>query len=269
MGEHELDCLVATGALNVNYLTGYWRYYNLPAAVVLRPDGHCTLLVTRDELAHALDTAAADQVEAWNKRGFGLDLDMTAELLDATTKTEALPTAKRIGVADGLGGTAAGYRERTEAVLISADDEILRMRHQKDPDELEKLSRCYGLAWVAVDAVRAAAETGATEIEMFTQALAAAQLAHGEPLEFSADLLCGPNTADDGPKRIAGSRRVSVGESVTADIRVGVGGYWSDICETHIVASNDEIMQTRNALIEIQTAAAAQLSPRSTGAAIY
>lgn len=104
---------------------------------------------------------------------------------------------------------------------------------------------------------------------MFSAAQTAAQNAHGEPIEFSADLLCGPHTADDGPRRIAGSRRVAPGESVTADIRVAFDGFWSDICETIVFGDNAEVSTARTALLEILDTTAKQLRPGENGRNIY
>jgi Xaa-Pro aminopeptidase len=263
-----VDALLVTGAINVAYVTGYWRYYNMPAAAILEPDGRRTLIVTREEVPIAEETASADRVVSWTTRGFGLDLDLFALLASAIAAEQPITRARRLGLADGL-GLAPALSGVIGAELVSAAATLERLRLTKDDDEIEQLARCYTLAWHAVEVVRAAAFDGASEIEMFSRAQAAAQIAHGEPIEFSADLLSGPNTEHDGPLRIAGTRHVKSGESVTADVRVAFDGYWSDICETIIVGDNPEISATRTSLLEILDQAAAQLRPGETGAAIY
>lgn len=268
MRDESVDALLAAGAINVAYITGYWRYYNLPSAAILEPDGRRTLIVTRDEVPVAEDKVAVERVVPWTSRGFGLDLDLFDLLAAAIAAETPLLQATRIAFADGLGlsGALSGY---LRTPMNDASPAIERLRLVKDAEEIEGLAACYRVAWAAVDAVRTTAEQGASEIEMFSAAQAAAQNAHGEPIEFSADLLCGSHTADDGPRRIAGGRRVASGESVTADIRVAFDGFWSDICETLVVGENEEIEQTRAALLEILDTAAGRLRPGGSGADLY
>ena len=268
MHEQGVDAFLAAGAINVAYVTGYWRYYNLPSAAVLEANGRRTLIVTRDEVPVAEEKTGVDHVVPWTSRGFGLDLNLLELLAEAIAAQPQLQEAARVAFADGL-GLSAVLPAHLKTPTSDASAAIERLRLVKDAAEIEGLARCYQLAWRAVDAVRDAAEQGASEIEMFSSAQGAAQNAHGEPIEFSADLLCGPNTADDGPRRIAGSRRVATGESVTADIRVAFDGFWSDICETLVVGDNEEISQARATLVEILDNAAHQLRPGTSGAEIY
>jgi hypothetical protein len=54
----------------------------------------------------------------------------------------------------------------------------------------------------------------------------AAQVAHGEPVEFGADLLAAGNTAEVcGPIAVAGRARTA---PVIADITMRADGYWAD-----------------------------------------
>ena len=53
----------------------------------------------------------------------------------------------------------------------------------------------YNLCWQAQAATAKAVSDGASEIEVFTTAHSVAQLAFGEPVEFVADVLAGPNAA--------------------------------------------------------------------------
>jgi Xaa-Pro aminopeptidase len=159
---------------------------------------------------------------------------------------------------------------RVSADLVPADSELVRLRLKKDEDELARMLHAYELAWLGQRAVAEAAEQGASEIEMFTAAQSAAQLAHGEPIEFLADLLAGIDTAEVCcPIRIAGARAAKVGDPVIADIVVRADGYWGDTAETHVVGSNPDVEAARNVLLEILEGARAELVPGATGAEVF
>ncbi len=270
MEEQGLDCVVAFGPDPVTYLAGYSRYYGGPAGVVVARDGERTLVVMRDEVPVAERLGEADAVVGFGVRGFGIELNPAPLLADAVRSVPAVAAAARIGVADALGGMAGLLAERTSAALVPADAELVRLRLLKDEDELAKILHAYELCWLGQAAVAEAAPTGATEIELFTAALSAAQVAHGEPIEFLCDLLSGPNTAAVCcPIHIASPRRVQPGEPVIADVVVRANGYWGDSAETHAAGANAEAEQARAALLEILRAAGDELRPGTTGAAVF
>src|SRR5204862_7185728 len=93
---------------------------------------------------------------------------------------------------------------------------------------------------------------GASEIELFTAAFAAAQVASGAPIEFTCDLLSGANTADVCcPIHVAGTRAVEAGDVVIADVVVRSNGYWGDSAETHAVGASDEGAEARALLLDV------------------
>jgi len=270
MDAEDVDCVVACGPANVNYLGGYWRYYGGPSALVLARDGARTLVVMRDEVPVAERLGEADDVSGYGERGFGIELSPLPILADAVAAIGAVAEARAIGVADGLGPVGALLGERLPARLVSADAELLRLRMLKDEDELVKIAHAYELCWLGQRAVNEATQSGASEIEIFSAALSTAQIAHGEPIEFLADLLSGPDTCEVCcPIRIATDRRVGPGDPVVADVVVGAGGYWGDSAETHVRGSNREVEEARQALLEILEQARHELVPGNTGREIF
>jgi Xaa-Pro aminopeptidase len=270
MQEEKLDLVVAFGADEVNYLAGYWRYYGGPSGVVVGRDGERTLVVMSDEVTVAAQLGDAGTVLGFGVRGFGIELNPLPLLADAVAAIPGLAAARRIGVADGLGPMRDLLAARVSADLVPADSELVRLRLKKDEDELARMLHAYELAWLGQRAVAEAAEQGASEIEMFTAAQSAAQLAHGEPIEFLADLLAGIDTAEVCcPIRIAGARAAKVGDPVIADIVVRADGYWGDTAETHVVGSNPDVEAARNVLLEILEGARAELVPGATGAEVF
>lgn len=270
MTSQDVDCSVVFGADNVNYLGGYWRYYGGPSALVVDADGDRTLLVMRDEVPVAERLGEADDIRGYGERGFGIELNPLPILADAVAAVPALAGSGRIGVADGLGPMSDLLAGRLPGTLVPADGELVRLRLLKDADELARIVRAYELCWLGQQAVNEAVERGLSEIEIFTAALSTAQIVHGEPIEFLADVLSGPDTCEVCcPIRIASDRKVGPGEPLIADVVVRVNGYWGDSAETHVRGSNTEVEEARAVLLEILELARAELVPGATGQDIF
>jgi Xaa-Pro aminopeptidase len=270
MDAENVDCVAAFGADNVNYLGGYWRYYGGPSGLIIDRDGRRTLVVMRDEVPVAERLGEADDVRGYGERGFGIELNPLPLLTDAVASVPVVAAAGFVGVADGLGPMAGLLGERLSARFVPADEELVRLRLVKDEDELVKIVRAYELCWLGQQAVNDATQHGASEIEIFTAAQSTAQITHGEPIEFLADLLSGPDTCEVCcPIRVATDRQVSAGEPVIADVVVRANGYWGDSAETHIRGSNPEVEEVRAALLEILEQARLELVPGNTGREIF
>ena len=267
MREHNVDALVATGADLVTWLTGYSRYYGGPSAVALDPAGARTLVVPCDEVPIAERLADAEPVTGYGDRGFGLELNPLPLLAAAVLRTGPLSRATRIALAGEHGAAIAA---ETGAATVTADGALHRMSLVKDGDELARIFHAYELCWLAHAAVADGTRAGASEIEMMSAAQAVAQVAHGEPVEFGADLLAAGNTAEVcGPIAIAGRTRAEPGAPVIADISVRADGYWADTCRTHVHGANSEVDDIRAQLEAILAAAAGELRAAATGAEVF
>jgi Xaa-Pro aminopeptidase len=264
---NDLDALVVTGAALVNWITGYSRYYGGPAAVVITPAGRRTLVVLRDEVAVAGRMSDAEAVSGYGERGFGLELSPVPLLVAEVLRVGAVASARRIGVAGDYGSAVA---ESGGADALVADVALRRMSLVKDADELARIFRSYEMCWLAHAAIAQGTAAGASEIEMMSAAQAAAQVAHGAPVQFVADVLAGPSTAlVCAPVAVAGPGRPGPGEPVVADISVGADGYWADTCRTYVNGCSAEVDDIREQLYSIMDAAAADLRTGSTGAAVF
>ncbi len=270
MDEERLDCVVAFGADQVNYLASYSRYYGGPSGVIVGRDGERTLVVMRDEVPVAEHLGRADRVLGFGVRGFGIELEPAPLLADVVAASPALAAARRVGLADGLGGMRELLGARVQAQLVDAGATLTRLRLVKDEDELARMLHAYELCWLGQAAVAEAAAAGASEIEMFSAAQHVAQVAHGEPIEFLADLLAGDDTAEVCcPIRIAGTRKAAPGDAVIADVVVRADGYWGDTAETHVTGSNPEVTAARAQLLAILEQARQELYTGNTGAAVF
>jgi Xaa-Pro aminopeptidase len=270
MEDEKLDCTVVFGADNVNHLCGYWRYFGGPSGLVVGRDGERTLVVMLDEARIASELAAADEVIGFGERGFGIELDPVAGLIASVAAVPVVASARRIGVSSELPGADGRLSATVSAEIVGADDILYRLRLIKDEDELEKVLTSYELCWIGHQAIAEAARPGVQEIELFTAAQSAAQIASGGPIEFVCDLLSGPNAAEVCcPIRVAGRRAAEEGDAIVADVVVRSNGYWGDSAETHVAGSNDEVEAVRAELLTILDGTRAELVPGAKGSDLF
>ena len=266
MAAHGVDALVAARPDLVTWLAGYSRYYGGLSAVVVGRDGERVLVVARDEVAVAEQLSDADRVIGYGERGFGIELNPAPLMLGAISELAAVSSARRIATA---GEPAVGFAP-AGGDSVSADAVLHQLSLVKDPDEVARIHHSYELCWVAQAAVADGTAAGATEIEIMTAAQGAAQVAHGSPIEFAADLLAGPNTAEVcGPIAIPGLSRAEPDKPVIADICIGAGGYWADTCRTHVSGTNAEVADIYRQLGLILESAAVELRSGATGSQVF
>jgi Xaa-Pro aminopeptidase len=266
MAANGVDALVAARPDLVTWLAGYSRYYGGLSAVVVGRDGERVLAVARDEVAVAEQLSDADRVIGYGERGFGIELNPAPLMLGAVSELAAVSSARRIATA---GEPAVGFAP-AGGDSVSADAVLHQLSLVKDPDEVARIHHSYELCWVAQAAVADGTAAGATEIEIMTAAQGAAQVAHGSPIEFAADLLAGPNTAEVcGPIAIPGLSRAEPDKPVIADICIGAGGYWADTCRTHVSGTNAEVADIYRQLGLILESAAVELRSGATGAQVF
>jgi Xaa-Pro aminopeptidase len=270
MSEEQLDCTVVFGSDNVNHLCGYWRYFGGPSALVIDRDGERTLVVMRDEVPIAGALSDADRVLGYGERGFGINLDPFTDLVAVVAAVPAVAAARSLGVSSELPIVERLLAAAVTGSIVGADVALRRIRLIKDWDELMKINAGYELCWLGQKAVASGAVPGVSEIELFTAAQSAAQIASGGPIEFVCDLLSGPNAAEVCcPIHVAGTRTVDAGDPVIADVVVRTAGYWGDTAETHVVGTNAEVDAVRAALLDILEQARTELVPSGTGAEVF
>jgi Xaa-Pro aminopeptidase len=270
MDDEQIDSTVVFGADNVNHLCGYWRYYGGPSALVIPREGERTLVVMTDEVPIASSLSDADQLLGYGERGFGINLDPITDLVAVTAALPSVAGAKRIATASEIPGVDIRLGEAVAATMVDAAAALWRIRLIKDWDEIEKIRTSYELCWKAQQAVADRSVPGVSEIELFTAAQAAAQIASGGPIEYLCDLLSGTNTSHVCcPIHVAGTRVVESGDAVVADIVVRTAGYWGDSAETHFVGGNAEAEAARATLLEILEQARTELVPGATGAEVF
>jgi len=272
MAGGDVDCVVVAGPVAVNHLLGYWRYFGGECAAVIDADGASTLVVAHDEGPSAAELSSAGEVRTYGRRGFGLVPDQRPLLAAALAQLPALARGGGggVGFAADTPGLEDHLGELLAAPLQSAESELARIRLVKDADELARVRRSYDLAWEAQAAVAARAEAGASEIELFTAGMSAAQLSAGQPIEFLGDLLCGARSAEVcAPIRVASRASIGEGEAIVSDLVVGCEGYWGDTAETYAAGANEEVEGVRGQLRAILADCAGLLTPGRPAAEVF
>jgi Xaa-Pro dipeptidase len=207
--------------------------------VVVGEDGRRTLVVPAYELVAAEEHARADEIVGYGDGGF-LDFRPLATLVPTCARL----CGGRIGVAGadpGLFGDAVGI-----------EDLAAHVRRVKDEDELAAVARSVQLTLGAQQQVAAGAAQDQSEIELTTAALAWAQTAALEPIEFVGAVLCGSRTAAvTPPVEVPGPRRAAAGEPVLSDVAVRACGYWGDTTRTTVVGENREVSDVVDTIASI------------------
>jgi len=270
MRSEQLDSVVVSGQIAVNHIAGYWRYFGSPAAAIVEPDGPLTVVVVHDEVAGARELLPDAVVRGYGKRGFGLVPDPVPQLVERVVREPSIADVSRIGVGGQDGAFRSALAEALSCVQVDAEPELAAIRIVKDAREILALARAYELAWVAQHSVGEQLREGITEIELFSAAQSAAQVAAGEPIEFFGDLLCGARTAEVcAPVRVAGATALRAGDALIADLVVGLRGYWGDTAETLAVAGNTEVLEVRDRLVTVRETCARELVPGRRASEVY
>lgn len=203
-----IDAVLILDRRHVHYLTGFWARSAFQPALFLRGGKRAELAVP---FAAAIETA---DVTVYQAATNGTLVDAPLDVA-----VESLGLAQDLTI--GCDGPLAG---RDVVVIV---DELLAMRRQKWPDEVEMLRRGCAVAAAGYEFARGAIVPGLTEVELFAGVLGAVTIAAGEPVgEIGNDFQSG---APGGPPR---DRPMQAGELLPLDLGVPLRGYVADLCRT-------------------------------------
>lgn len=200
------------------FANAYWDPFSLGAdfggALLLRPDGHATLLYD-SRAPKSVDAAFADEREI--------------------TKWYDGQTPGR-GIRRLIGPAAPIASEEINGI-------INEQRRSKDPDELALLRRCMrvteaGHAWARTN-VRA----GMTELDVYAGIVAECTKAAGHPVVVYGDFAVSPGSAKRGG--MATNHIIRAGEMLILDFSVVIRGYRSDFTNTLVVGAEPTAEQKR------------------------
>jgi Xaa-Pro dipeptidase len=228
------DYLLLADPIHLVYLANFWVDPISSAAwfrgyLLLRKDGHAKLLHD-NRLPKSVDQAHVDERRAvpwYDGQSPGQGPRQLAVLADVNPTHSGLRIHDRPG--DPLAANVVGT--------------IARMRRQKDPDEIEILSRCMkatdaGHAWA-----RDNVQPGMTELDVYCGINTACIRAAGQPVVVYGDFAVSP-----GPKRRGGGptdRVIQPGDMLILDYSVVINGYRSDFTNTLVVGKPPTADQKR------------------------
>jgi Xaa-Pro aminopeptidase len=223
----------------VHYLTGFLGHQD--TYMVWAPARDPLLFVQYyNHLPHARRVARADV--RW---GGARSIDAVADEL------AGLPSARRVGL---IGPMPYGDHQRLLARLadrtfVDATAHFLRLRLVKSGEELEAMRHAASITDQALRALVRAAVPGTSELELQTEAFAAAIRAGGQPhfLYLSSTPMANPNRIV--PQQDLTNRQLQPGDAIILELSVASGAYSGQVLRTITVES--ELTQTYRRLHDV------------------
>lgn len=224
------EALLAARPSTVTWLTGFageieWGSspFALSPLALVTSDGPPVLVVSDDDA----EAAAATGCEVSSYRGFSV------EPIDAVGGASRALTAAVGGrrVATEPGALPAALAETIDWVDIG--DGLRLAQAVKDDDEVALIRGAIELCDIGQAEARARAESGMTELELWSLVRLAIERAAGARTPIVADLVAGPRTGEIGgaPE----NRPIREGELVLVDLVPRRAGYWGDCCSAFAV----------------------------------
>jgi Xaa-Pro aminopeptidase len=239
------------GQSHAAHLLAYQRIWSGPLALIVSAEGELSLLAPVYEVEAARAECPQPTVTGYGEPGFGLDLASLDKLVAVAAESVG---RGRVGVASDLPALGDAIAQAAGADAVAIDDLVHDVRLIKDAEELRLIARSYALTLLGADTVEAGAQPGATEIELYGAAQLAAQAAAGAVVEFGADLLVGPRSANVcGPVAVPGRTAAEPGDVVLSDICVRHRGYWGDTARTSVAGVNDDAVAAREEKVYVVT----------------
>ena len=257
MREAELDALLLIDPLNRYYAAGF---PSSDGAVVVTPEkGY---YITDSRYIEAARDALGDTVEVLlTDREKPMRLWIQAILDDH--KVEKLGAEDQsLTYQEYL-----SYARTLQKKLVPSSNLILKLRQQKQPEELKFLQAAQDITDQTLKEVLPLIKPGVTEREIAAE-ITYRQLRLGaEGNSFDPIVVSGPNSSK--PHGVPGDRKIQPGDFVTMDFGCLKGGYCSDMTRTVAVGhATDEMEKVYNTVLEAQLAGIAIAKAGVTGAAI-
>ncbi len=218
--ERGLDAAVLGLPEHVYWSTGHRPFWLCSAAVVLRADGHATLVCANEPDA----AAAADAAVAFKANFMGTQRQEQPAVV-ADHVVDLVGTTARVGTDTSAVSAAVANRLPAKPELI--DPDLWHLRRPKYADELILMRRAVACTVAMYDRARQVIEPGLDEVALFAHLHAAAVESAGEPLSalLGNDFACG---VAGGPPR-AGNR-ARAGQLWVLDLGPAYRGYFADNC---------------------------------------
>ncbi|HEY0008644.1 MAG TPA: Xaa-Pro peptidase family protein [Tepidisphaeraceae bacterium] len=216
----DCDALLITMPHHVMYLTAHHPGRRHTPALLLRADGHATLIAANGAPKHA----AADDVRPYVANANATLRQDQAEAI-ADLLADRMTGLKRVGYDRGV--TASVLLPQYKIDWVNIDSVLWQRRRRKDADELELMRRAIDATRAMYARARQLIAPGVPEIEIYNRLHAAAVESMGEAMTsvLGNDYACG---VGGGPARQ--DRDCVAGELYVLDLGPSYRGYHADNC---------------------------------------
>jgi Xaa-Pro dipeptidase len=255
---------ILTKAEHVQYFTGFRPHHLMTAAMCVDANG-CLLVAPNEEpLRHAATRVTTFQAQ-WL-----CTLRQDQEIAAAGTLKDALGGAmtSRLAIEGSANGTvfcqAMGVTDLLAVVDI--EPEILKLRRNKDPDEVAMIRHAIGGTEAMYARAREIIGPGITELQVFNELQVAAVDAIGEPLTGTGNDY--QSNSPGGPPR---NRAAKDGELFVLDLGPAYRGYYADNCRTFAVNGEptDEQLKARELIVSVLNHVVTTVKPGISCAALF
>lgn len=253
LGNH-IDVVLLSSVHHVTYVSGFEAPHAIGVAAVTVYAGAFAALAVRDDVGW-LGVSAGHAAQA--ERGSRLDGVLTFEGFDSFRPTDPrgtyLEAVSKALVQVGLGGVgnlgvepnalpygaAEWIAEQFPNVkLVDVTALLDRARMIKTEREIGLLRRAAAVGDVGHNTLAELCKTpGRSEFEMWGEVTARMNQAVGHEIPVLGELVTGPRTTTvnypGGPR----DRVTERGDAALMDISQRVGGYWSDVTNTHVIGA--------------------------------
>ena len=241
-----VDAAVLSSIPSVAQTAGYWPRWEMwpghsphtldPTLCVAWPERDPVLLLPGYYAPYAAD--AAVDIEIVRSYSYLEEIDKLAELADALAARVG-PHVERLGWEPRtLPAAVHEVLDRRIEVgeWVDLERELERTREVKTEDEIERIRRAAGVADVIQQAVKERVRPGVREVDLASEALAAAWASVGRRFPILVQLKAGPATAVRGEWH-PGEAVLREGDVVCTDTAPWLGGMWADSCNGVAVGS--------------------------------
>lgn len=236
-----LDQLLLTRPEHVQYLTGFRPHRLMVAAVVLEPNGWCTLVAPNQ----APTSAAADQVLVFPAQFLAtLRQDQMRAAAETLAGSDVARTKGSGSLRIGIEGSQGAEHPRQALASgrsvewVDIEPELWELRRKKDRDELLLIRRAIECTHAMYARARELLRPGISELQVYGELHSAAVQCAAEPLlDLGNDFQC---NSPGGPPR---PRIAEAGELYILDLGVSYRGYYSDNCRTFAFEPPSDLQQ--------------------------
>jgi Xaa-Pro aminopeptidase len=254
------DLFVTANYRTVYYLSGILGAADVPAVLLLRAGGRCTVISGANRPDHAADELIG--LETYSITRCVDDLAGDA----AENMHEVLPdnvASLRCGV-DSL-SLQMSFRA---AALEDGSRTILAMRKKKYDDEIAEIRASLRLCAAAYDAAKTMMRPGLTEIEVHSAMSAAVNREAGTAVQLTGDFACGLRGVRGGGPPTA--RKLESGDLYVLDLFPAPALYFGDVCRTFAVGTpTDEQVRAAELVAGTLRAAEAKVRPGMAARDVY